>query len=60
MLRVRDMTQVELARKLDVHQQYINRLAGEHPARFNMKTLDRLCHALDCQPGDLLERGDEG
>ena len=58
MLLARDMTQVELARAIGVHQQYINRIACEHPARFTMSTLDRICKALDCQPADLLERVD--
>lgn len=51
-----DMTPLQLAHALDTHHPTIYRLARQtHVTRITADMLNRLCKALDCQPGDLLE-----
>lgn len=39
-------------------RQNMANLLRRDPARLSLDSLGRLCDALDCQPGDLLERVD--
>jgi putative transcriptional regulator len=50
------MTPLQLAVKLDVAHPTIYRMARQKQiTRITTDMLGRLCKALDCQPGDLLE-----
>jgi DNA-binding Xre family transcriptional regulator len=50
------MNQTELARLSGVHFVTVNRLCTNRGKRVDLETLDLLSAALDCEPGDLLER----
>ncbi|GEM_PF-960604 len=45
----------ELATATDFHEVTISKLRKEMPDRLEKVTLDKLCHALNCQPGDLMQ-----
>lgn len=47
----------DLAAVTGLHPGTISKLKSqrEMPRRLDRETLDRLCQALDCQPGDLLQ-----
>jgi putative transcriptional regulator len=49
------MTQAELARLSRVSANTINAMANNKTAQVSLETLDKLCRALRCKPGDLLE-----
>ena len=49
-------TQSELAEASDVRQATISELETGKTRRVDLDVLDRLCAALKCEPGDLLER----
>lgn len=55
-LETRGVSQSEFARRNGWKKQFINRLCRERIVSLNMATLDSLCDALNCQPGDLLIR----
>lgn len=49
------VTPLELAHRLGVKHPTIYRMARQtHVTRITTDMLDRLCHALRCQPGDLM------
>ena len=51
----RRMTPTELAEKMGLNRVSVSRLKNSHTMpRLNEETLDKLCSALECQPGDLL------
>lgn len=50
------MTQAHLAEQIGVRQATISDLERGKSSRLDLDLLDRLCAALDVQPGDLLER----
>jgi len=53
----RGMTPLELARVLDVKHPTIYRMAKRRTfTRITGPMLERLCKALDCEPGDLIRR----
>lgn len=52
-MRERKIKQVELARKMGVHKQTVNRLVNG-TRQLDLETLAKLCEALGVQPGDLL------
>jgi len=45
-----------LAKQSGVRYATIHQMSRGEVARLNIETLDRICGALDCQPGDLLIR----
>lgn len=45
----------ELAEKIGLTQANLSILKNNHAKAVRFTTLDALCKALDCQPGDLLE-----
>lgn len=45
----------ELAAKVDLTQANLSVLKNNHARAMRFTTLNALCRALDCQPGDLLE-----
>ena len=54
MLARRKMTLSELASKVDITLANLSVLKTGRARAIRFSTLDRLCRALDCQPGDLL------
>jgi putative transcriptional regulator len=49
------ISQNALAQRCGVKRQFIQRIANEQPPRISLSTIDKLCAALECQPGELLE-----
>ncbi|WP_416296536.1 helix-turn-helix domain-containing protein [Paenibacillus illinoisensis] len=60
MLAKRKMTVTELAERVEITIANISILKNGKAKAIRLSTLDAICKALDCQPGDLLEyRADE-
>ncbi|MBP3573310.1 MAG: helix-turn-helix transcriptional regulator [Prevotella sp.] len=59
MLAKRKMTSGELAEKVGITQANLSILKTGKAKAVRFTTLDALCRALDCQPGDLLEYREE-
>jgi putative transcriptional regulator len=60
MLAKRKMSVTELSEKLDITMANVSILKNGKAKAIRLETLNKLCVALDCQPGDLLEyREDE-
>jgi putative transcriptional regulator len=55
MLARRKMTVTELAERLGFTLANVSMLKTGKIKALKMTTLDKLCEALDCQPGDILE-----
>lgn len=55
MLARRKMSSGELAEKLGITPANLSILKNGKAKALRITTLDALCRALDCQPGDLLE-----
>ncbi|MCR5759684.1 MAG: helix-turn-helix transcriptional regulator [Bacteroidales bacterium] len=55
MLARRKMSSGELAEKLGITPANLSILKNGKAKALRVTTLDSLCRALDCQPGDLLE-----
>ena len=55
MLAKRKMTQGELAEKVGITQANLSILKTGKAKAVRFSTLDALCKALNCQPGDILE-----
>lgn len=55
MLARRKMTSAELADKIGLSAVNLSILKTGKAKRVRFSTLDALCKALECQPGDLLE-----
>ena len=51
----RKMSLTELAEKVDLTLSNLSILKTGKAKAVRFNTLEALCHALDCQPGDLLE-----
>lgn len=45
----------ELAKKIDITNSNLSVLKTGKAKAIRLNTLDALCRALDCQPGDILE-----
>lgn len=54
--RARGLTQVQLAERTGIDQAAISRIENGQTQGMDFSVLERLCAALDCEPGDLLER----
>lgn len=52
---LRKMTSRELADKVGITEANLSILKTGKAKAIRLSTLDSLCRALDCQPGDLLE-----
>lgn len=59
MLAKRKMSSGELAEKVGITQANLSILKTGKAKAVRFTTLDALCRALDCQPGDLLEYREE-
>jgi len=55
MLAKRKMSVTELAEKVDITMANLSILKNEKAKAIRLSTLDAICRALDCQPGDILE-----
>ena len=55
MLARRKMSSGELAEKMGITPANLSILKNGKAKALRITTLDALCRALDCQPGDLLE-----
>ena len=57
MLAKRKMSVTELAEKVGITMANISVLKNGKAKAIRFSTLEALCTALDCQPGDILEYG---
>lgn len=55
MMAYRKMTGRELAEKIGISEQNLSLLKSGKVRGVRFETLEKICLALDCQPGDLLE-----
>lgn len=55
MLAKRKMKSMELAKEIGITEQNLSILKTGRAKAIRFSTLEALCNALDCQPGDLLE-----
>ena len=60
MLAKRKMSVTELSERVGITMANISILKNGHARAIRMETLNSICRALDCQPGDLLEFVDDG
>ena len=56
MLAKRKMRSRELAERIGITEQNVSLLKSGKVRGIRFETLDKICDALDCQPGDILER----
>lgn len=54
MLLKRKMTLTELSQQVGITIANLSILKNGHARAVRMQTLDAICEALDCQPGDIL------
>lgn len=59
MLAKRKMTSGELAERVGITAANLSILKTGKARAMRFSTLDAICKALDCQPGDILEYRDE-
>jgi putative transcriptional regulator len=55
MLAKRKMSVTELAEKVGITMANLSILKNEKAKAIRLSTLDAICRALNCQPGDILE-----
>lgn len=55
MLAKRKMSVTELSEKLDITIANVSILKNGKAKAVKLDTLNKICKALDCQPGDILE-----
>ncbi|HEX5430116.1 MAG TPA: helix-turn-helix transcriptional regulator [Patescibacteria group bacterium] len=55
MLAKRKMSVTELTEKVGITMANISILKNGHARAIRFSTLEAICKALDCQPGDILE-----
>ncbi|WP_298361579.1 helix-turn-helix transcriptional regulator [uncultured Litoreibacter sp.] len=60
MLATRKMKSRELAERIGITEQNLSLLKSGKVKGIRFETLAKICHELDCQPGDLLEASDAG
>ena len=54
LLEARKMTLTELANRVDITLVNLSVLKNDRARAIRFSTLEALCEALDCQPGDLM------
>lgn len=59
MMARRKMSSQELAEKIGITQANLSILKTGKAKAIRFSTLEAICKALDCQPGDILEYQDE-
>ena len=55
MLAIRGMTQKDLAEKTGIRPPTISAIATGTIKQIPIGVIERICEALDCQPGDIME-----
>jgi putative transcriptional regulator len=60
MLAKRKMSVTELAEKVGITIANLSILKNEKAKAIRLSTLDAICSALECQPGDILEYKNNG
>ena len=60
MMAKRKMSLGELSQRVDVTMANLSILKNNHAKAIRFSTLEAICKALDCQPGDILEYRKEG
>lgn len=60
MMARRKMSLGELAEKVDITQANMSILKTGKAKAIRFSTLDAICRALDCQPGDIIEYRPDG
>lgn len=60
MLAKRKMSVTELSEKVGITMSNISILKNNKAKAIRFSTLDEICKALDCQPGDILEFVEDG
>ena len=55
MMARRKMTLSQLSEKVDITLANLSILKNNHAKAVRFTTLEAICKALDCQPGDILE-----
>ena len=55
----RKMSLNELSQKVGVANVNLSKLKNGHVSAIRFSTLDAICKALNCQPGDILEYAEE-
>lgn len=60
MLAKRKMSVTELSNRVGITMANISILKNGKAKAVKIDTLDKICRALDCQPGDILEWREEG
>lgn len=55
MMAKRKMSLNELAERVDITVANLSVLKNNHAKAVRFTTLEAICRALDCQPGDILE-----
>ena len=60
MLARRKMRSKELAERIGITEQNVSLLKSGKVKGIRFDTLEKICAALDCQPGDILEYRPEG
>lgn len=58
MLALRKMKSKELAERIGISEQNLSLLRQGRVKGVRFETLDKICHELDCKPGDILDRED--
>ena len=59
MMAKRKMSVTELANRVDITMANLSILKNNKAKAVRFTTLDAICKALDCQPGDILEYVDD-
>lgn len=60
MMAKRKISLGELAQKVDITMANLSILKNNKARAVRFSTLEAICKALDCQPGDILEYVEEG
>ncbi len=60
MMAKRKMSLTELSEKVGITMANMSILKTGKAKAVRFETLDKLCRALNCQPGDILEYAEEG
>ena len=60
MMAKRKMSVTELANKVDITMANLSILKNNKAKAVRFTTLDAICRALECQPGDILEYVEDG
>lgn len=59
MLAMRKMTSLELSERIGITQANLSILKTGKARAIRFSTLDAICKALNCQPGDIIKYKDE-